>query len=233
MESIANFLKSFQIPGGLPEEAVSKLTTSSIIWGIVALVLCVFVAFANKRGQAIGIITGILNFGSFALLPGYLEYWHKAEFYKKFYGTSQGDIDQQISAYYKEILPDLILYVLAAIVILAAFIFTIVFILNQKSKGPKVFGIIALILHILRYVAIAPYPMFDAILGDTVTVEAQLSQASTYSIFCVLPIILVAISTIIALATKKKAPVAEVATEAAPAAEAPAEKAAESDTAEG
>ena len=87
---------------------------------------------------------------------------------------------------------------------------------------PKVFGIFALILHIVKFLFIAPVNTFTPIITNIAATEAaQKSQDTLVYAMVLIPLVLVAISGLIAMIKRAKTPVA-VAEAAAPVAEAEA-----------
>ncbi len=229
----------FQIQGGFPEEYSSKLTTMAIIFGLLAVACCVVVAIANKKCRAMGIVAAIFNFLSAILTPSFIKFFHNTPFFKIEYitGSSQAEVDKLVeefyAEYFAETIPGMILSSVASVMMLLAFVFTLILIIKcMKVFKPKVLGIFALLITILRYLCVGPIDYVKPLLQDGATVEMQMSQASLYFVSVILPLVLIAIGGIIAMAKKGTPAVVEVAAEAAPAEETPAEETPAEETAE-
>ncbi len=238
MEFFKTFSETFaklQIQGGFPEEYSSKLTSMAIIFGLLSVACCVVVAIANKKCRGMGIVAAIFNFFNAILTPAFIKSFHNTEFFKVEYitGSSQAEVDKLVDEFYAEYfaenIPGMILISLASVVMLLAFVFTLILIIKcMKGLKIKLLSIFALIITILRYLFVGPIDYFKPILQGGATIETQMSQTSFYFIATVLPLVMIAVSGIVTLATKKKTPaVVEAVAEEAPAEEAPAEETAE------
>ena len=117
-----------------------------------------------------------------------------------------------------EVFPDLLATIPWSLLMLAAFIITLIYCGNLKkdatTKGSGL-AVTALILSIVRFVLFAPINNFALLLGNG-TAETQASWDPIYYLFSIIPLALLAIKGILALTAPKAAPVAE-----APAAETP------------
>ncbi len=234
-KSFTETFSKFQIQGGFPEEYSSKLTTMAIIFGLLAVACCVVVAIANKKCRAMGIVAAIFNFLSAILTPSFIKFFHNTPFFKIEYitGSSQAEVDKLVdefyAEYFAETIPGMILSSVASVMMLLAFVFTLILIIQcMKAFKPKVLGIFALLITILRYLFVGPIDYIKPLLQNGATVETQMSQTVLYFVAITLPLILIAIGGIIAIAKKGQTPaVIEVAAEEVVAEEAPADVAAE------
>ncbi len=211
--SADDILEKFQISGGIPKEALSTLTTQGMIFGVLMAVFCIFAAFAAKQGRVLCFFAAVANLASSLLVPKTIADFHNLEMIKYFYGTSQDDVNNQITQYYKDSLPDLIVSLLASLVTLLAFILTLILICKLLKVKPKFFSVTALILHIVRYIAVSPICLITPLLGKQVTLQAQLDQAVVYYIVTLLPVVLIAIGSIFELVRRNKSKEAVLPTE--------------------
>jgi len=115
-----------------------------------------------------------------------------------------------------EVFPDLLATIPWSLLMLVSFILTVIYAGNLKkdtaTKG-KGLAVTALILSIVRYVIFQPINNFALLLGNA-TADTQASWDPTYYIFTMIPLVLLAIKGILALTSRKAAPVAEAAAEA-------------------
>ena len=212
-ETFSETFSKFQIQGGFPEEYSSRLTTMAIIFGLLAVACCVIVAIADKKCRAMGIVAAIFNFLSAVLTPAFIKFFHNTPFFKVEYitGSSQAEVDKLVeefyAEYFAETLPGMILSSIASVMMLLAFVFTLILVIKCiKVFKPKVLAIFALIITILRYLCVGPVDYVKPLLQNGATIEMQMSQATLYFISITLPLILIAIGGIIALAKKGKTP---------------------------
>ena len=226
MESLEKLFSLIQIP--LTEEYISSSLTSAIVVGIIACALIIFASIASKKALGLGITAGIFAIIGSIANHFSVVYFHTTTFVvtEKFIGSSQTEVDQMASDfvenYMTENLPKMIFYVLASAVVFVAWIVTLIFIIKMLKVKPKVFGIFALILHIVKFLFIAPVNTFTPILTNVAATEAaQKSQDTLVYAMVLIPLVLVAISGLIAMIKRAKTPVA-VAEAAAPVAEAEA-----------
>lgn len=226
MESLEKLFSLIQIP--LTEEYISSSLTSAIVVGIIACALIIFTSIASKKALGLGITAGIFAIIGSIANHFSVVYFHTTTFVvtEKFVGSSQTEVDQMASDfvenYMTENLPKMIFYVLASAVVFVAWIVTLIFIIKMLKVKPKVFGIFALILHIVKFLFIAPVNTFTPILTNVAATEAaQKSQDTLVYAMVLIPLVLVAIAGLIAMIKRAKTPVA-VAEAAAPVAEAEA-----------
>ncbi len=226
-ETYMEVLARMQIP--LSEEYISSSLTTAIIVGVIACALIIFTAVMSKKSLGLGIVAGI--FAIIGSIGNHLAvvYFHTTEFFKVIFATGSNTSDaydnlmDSLSQYYAEQLPKMGLYVLGNMLVMAAWILSLIFIIKMLKVKPKVFGIFALILHIIRYIAVAPMDAITPILGTVPVTEAiQKSQDLKVYAMTLLPLVLVAIVSLIYRIKSSKAPVAAPAAPAEPV-EAPAE----------
>ena len=237
VEFFKSFIEVFsktQIEGGFPESHSFVLSALAILFGILTVICCLIVALSNKSCRAMGIVAAIFNFLNAVLMPAYIKSFHSTPFFKVeyIYGSSQEEVDQLVTEFYAnyfaEAIPGMLLVSLVSTLMLLAFIFTLILIVkSMKVLKPKILPVFALILIILRYLFVGPIDYIKPLLQNGATVETQISQTVLYFVAITLPIILIAIGGIVAIAKKGKAPaVVEVASEVSVAETSPAEDAA-------
>ena len=244
MEKLEQIFDLIQIQN-LSDGYVSSSLTSAIIVGIIACALIIFTAIASKKALGLGITAGIFAIIGSVANHFAVVYFHTTTFVitAKFVGSSQGEVDQMVEdfteTYMTENLPKMLLYSLASALVFAAWVVILIFIMKAMKIKPKAAGltcgIVALLLHIGKFLFIGPVNIFSPILNNTSATEAmQKSQDSLVYAMTLIPLFLVAVAGLVSLivrCVKKGAPEA-VAEAAAPvdeaeAVEAPAEEAVE------
>jgi hypothetical protein len=227
MGQIEKLFSLIQIP--LSEEYISSSLASAIVVGIIACALIIFTAIASKKALGLGITAGIFAIIGSVANHFSVVYFHSTVFVKTIYAEGpqgsdlQGQLNSALTDYYAENLPKMIAYMLASAFVFAAWVVILIFVARMMNVKPKVFGIFALILHIIRFVCVASVNVITPIITNTaVTEAAQKSQDSLVYAMTLIPLVLVAIAGLIALIKRAKAPAA-VAEAAAPVAEAEAE----------
>lgn len=206
VKSIEDIVKLIQIEGGMPSDAIASLTAKGVIFAILSVALCIFVAYATKKGRVICFFAAAMNFINLILVPKQIKNYHEMVMIKYVYGTSEEEVNGKIMDYYKESIPSMITSLLTSFVALLAFIFTIILICKIMSVKPKVFGVFALIIHIISYIAIGVVPFVPAFLGNGITVESQMSHATLYFVSRIIPLVLLAFASIFAIVRSAKAP---------------------------
>ena len=204
MDFFTDFFKKIQIPY-YTDEITATFTTKAVVFGIIIAALCVFAAFAAKEAKVTGIIAGIANFASALLIPHYIGVFHSIEMYKEFYGYSQSDIQQQMSEYYMSLIPDLITLSLASTLMIVAIVFTAILAARLMKVIPKVFGVFAIIVTIVRYLFISPVPIITPMLSGGATIDGQTSHLTLYFVSVLIPVLLLAIGALIKLLKPAKA----------------------------
>lgn len=212
MEQLEKIFSLVQTP--LSEEYISSSLTSAIVVGLIACALIIFSAIAAKRGLGIGIVAGIFAIIGSIANHFYVVYFHTTTFVvnETFLGSSVEDANQQASEflenYMTENLPKMIIYVVSSALIFASVVVALIFIIKMAKVKPRVFGIFAIILHIVRFLFVAPVDLFTPILTNTATTEALQKRQDTITyVMFLLPLVLVAIAALIALIKRATAPV--------------------------
>lgn len=199
----------------LSADYIRSSTITAVIIGVIAAALIIFASIMYKKGMAMGIVAGVLQIPGALCMQKMAHYVLQMDFYRKeiFYGSSQEDVDQQIDefmrSYFMESLLDIIPLMLCSAFCLLAWIFALIVVIKAMKRPPKVFAIIALILHIIRYVVIAPYDVITPIM-DNVTEASQKATDIRYYIFTLIPFVLFAVGSIfVRVKMKKQAAAAE------------------------
>ena len=193
----------------LSADYIKSSTITSLIVGAIAAALIIFAAIMYKKSMAFGIVAGVLQIPGAVGVQKMVHYVLQMDFYRKeiFYGYSQEDVDQQINDflynYYKDAVIDIVMLILCSMLGLLAWIFALVVIIKAMKQPPKAFAIIALILHIIRYVVIAPYDLITPIVSR-VTEASQKTTDMCYYIFTLIPLLLFAIGSIFVRVKMKK-----------------------------
>ena len=186
-------------------------TVLSIIVGILAAAFVILAATLSKKNIVFGIIAGIFQiFGA----VGVQKYAHVFLEMEKFAmiqvtGSSQADVNQKLqeamTEYMMNMLGDLIIACICGALMFAAWLMGLIFIIMSMRNNGKALVIIALLLHIGRYLFALPYDMVSPlVLGQPITDISQLIFDFLYYGATLLPFLLVMISGIITGIKSKK-----------------------------
>jgi len=212
------------ISGVLPSLG-SKGWTSTVVWstliGLMAAACIILRTIFTKKKLGFGIACAILC--CFGIIGGQLFANFLAE-------ALHGLLSSSPSV--TELVGALIGYLLGMILMLLGWLFSILFIIKQMKDEPKIFGILALVLALVKYLVIPPFNTFG-ILGGPQT-ESDFVGYSVFGLIVnLIPYILLLVGGILNMVKAKNAPAVEeapafeeaVSVEEAPAEEAPAEEA--------
>ena len=215
--------------GELSSEYVSSSTRSAIIFGLIGAILIVATAFLANRAKVLGVITAIMHFvGAFGAQK-YAHHFISTELIRTVYGygSSQSEaaanLEAAKSAAAVEMLMDTVPILLYNILFFAAWIITLIFIIRCLGMKGKVFTVFALIIHIVKYLAIPPVNIFGAAI-ERLTEGAQAGVDRLFCIATLIPTILLALAALITFIKVKRTPpeIVLAATDAAPEVEAAA-----------
>ena len=186
-------------------------TVLSVIVGILAATFIILAATFSKNNRVFGIIAGI-----FQILGavGVQKYAHVFLSMEKFAmiqvtGSSQAEVNQKLQEemmdYMMGMLGDLVITAICGALMFAAWIMGLIFIIMSLKNHGKVFAIIALILHIGRYLFVLPYDIVSPfILGQPISDMSQLVFDFLYYGATLLPFLLVMIGGIVSGVKAKK-----------------------------
>lgn len=188
-------------------------TVLSAIVGILAAVFIILAATFSKKNIAFGIVAGIFQiFGA----VGVQKYVHAFLQMDKvtqitvtgtvdsIEGNMQQAMDNYLETYLTETLPLLGIALIGSFCMFIAWIMGLVFIaLSIKGSG-KIFAIIALVLHIGRYVFCIPYNIVAPFLDMPINDMSQLVFDFLYYGATLLPFLLVMIGGIVSGVKAKK-----------------------------
>ena len=203
MEKFLEFFEKIQIQN-YTEEMTKSFYPGVILVGVLTAALFIFAAFAAKKGHVICFFAGVATVISQLMTPKYIEVFHTMEFVKYVTGSSQNDVNDQLADYYMSLLPSYFMMGIFSICTTLALVFTIILCVKIMKSTPKVFGVFALILVIVKFVAVSPIPMVQFVLGNGATVEAQAAGLAVYNVVTLLPALLLAVAGLIRLVSRKK-----------------------------
>ena len=204
-ESFVKFLRNTQPE--LSEEYVSRGYVTAVIWGVVMAALVIFATVATKTKLGKGIVTAIFQIigsvGAHLCVIGYSKMVMMAEI-----KAPADQLDQAIADFYAEQIPLMGLYFLGFALCLAGVILMLIFSVSMMKKAPKICGVFALILSILRLAVIQPVNSFHML--EKATEASQLAWDGFYYTVAVLSAVLVGVTGLVHLLKKPaKQPVAE------------------------
>ena len=222
----------------LTEDYAAGAQTLAIIMSILAFACVLFTAIVHKKARTLGIITAIVQpIGIFSAFKYVMAYSAIDFSCLAMTVTSKVSLDDAMSKLRaalseklaEEVLPDLFATIPWSLLMLAAFILTVIYagMLKKDTTGGKGLAVTALILSIVRFVIFQPTNNFALFLSKA-TAETQASWDPIFYIFTMIPLVLLAVKGVIVLTSRKAQPVAEApAAEAAPVEAAPVEASAE------
>ena len=231
MDQLENIFKLIQTP--LSEEYVSSSLTSAIVVGLIACALIIFTAIASKKALGMGITAGIFAIIGSVANHFSVVYFHSTVFVKTIYAEGpagsdlQGQLDSALADFYAENLPKMVIYMVASALVFAAWVVTLVFLFKVLKIKPKAAGltcgIIALLLHVGKFLFAGSVNTITPILTETPVTEAiQMSQDSLVYTMTLAPLALAAIAGLVSLIVRCAKGKSAVAEAAAPVAEAEA-----------
>ncbi len=206
----------------LSEGYITSSTVLSILVGIIAAAITITTAFLMKKGKVFAIITGVLQILGTFCAQKTAHLFMDLDFIVTATGGTMDEAMENLGELYLESMVKLIPYMLCNMIFMAAWIFTLVFIVKTMKLKPRVFPVFALIIHIFRYLFVGPIAGFNIFhLTDKVTESIQRETDILNYAVILIPLVLVLASAVISFVRSKK----EAA--AAPVIEAEAESGAE------
>ena len=223
----SSFLDGYleSLTGILPNlDSSGRATTTvfSVVIGLMAAACIILRTIFTKKKLGFGIACAILCF--FGIIGGQLFANHLAI---ALHGLLSSSVE------ITSLIGSLIAYLIGMILMMLGWLFSIIFIIKQMKDEPKIFGILALVVALVKYLVIPPYNSF-AILGGPQTQDDFVGYCIFGLIVNLIPYILLLVGGILNMVKAKNAPAVEeapafeeeaVSVEEAPAEEAPAEEA--------
>ena len=203
MEFLFDFYGDVQIKG-YSEEITKNLLPTAIIFGVLISALLIFAAFASKKGRVITFFAAIPTLAVTVLGPKYAELFHTVEAVKYVYGYSDAEINAKLEEYYASLIPYYLFIILFSLCTILSLIFTIILCVKVMKATPKVFGIFALIITIMRYIFISPVPIISSLINGGATISGQQTQLLIYYASFLVPALLLATGALIRLISPKK-----------------------------
>lgn len=207
------FLARFDL--SLSEEYISSAWIISILLGIFGMALLIFNAISVKRARPLGIIAAVFQPIGMIAAVKYVICYANIDFSKMVVhatGSSASDAmskakDQLMENWLEAILPQMIEWMLWAVVLTAAVVVTAVYAIMMFKTRTKVLAIFAFVFLVMRFLAIVPLNLFGIILGSS-TEEAQALWDVVYRFFYLMPLLLLAVQGLLHMITQKKQAVA-------------------------
>ena len=216
LEAISGVLPNLDFSGR------AATTIFSVVIGLMAAACIILRTIFTKKKLGFGIVCAILCF--FGIIGGQLFANHLAI---ALHGLLSSSVE------ITSLIGSLIAYLLGMIMMMLGWLFSIIFIIKQMKDEPKIFGILALVLALVKYLVIPPFNTFG-ILGGPQTQDDFIGYSVFGLIVNLIPYILLLVGGILNMVKAKNAPAVEVApafeeeavsVEEATAEEAPAEEA--------
>lgn len=176
IETYKRMLENLHIEG-LSESYIQSSTRLSWIFGIAIAVMILVAVFVSKKEYALGIITAIFQVLSAVGMQKGLHILLQTDLTHVEYitGSSQAEVDQLVSEYQRGALMNFMPVFLGMIAFFVAWVLLLVFIIKCMKYRPKVLGVFALLVHIIRFIAIGPFNTFAIAIGP-LTEEMQKKQ---------------------------------------------------------
>lgn len=199
-DTLFGILKNLHI--NMTPEYVQSATRLSWIAGIIMAGLIIAAVFVSKKNHALGITTGIFQLlGAVGMQKATLILLSMDITHIEYVGSAAEAAEYQRQVLVNQALPmfvGMMLYFIAWVLLL-------VFIIKCMRFSPKILAVFALILQIVRYVAISPFNTVAAVFGP-LTEAAQQKQDYLFLGAGLLVVLLTVISCFI---PQKKAAVEE------------------------
>ncbi len=153
----------------LSDAYITRSTVFSILVGILACIFIVVASVMMKKGMVYGIITGIVQIvGAFCtqkMVHIFLQMNHVQ--FETITGTSQAELDQKMEEFYADyfsnFFADMIPLMLCSVIMVISWVMALIFIIKSMKRMPKIFPVLAIILHIFRYLFVVPYDVITPI----------------------------------------------------------------------
>ena len=181
-------------------------TVLSIIVGILAATFIILAATFSKKNIAFGIVAGIFQIFGALGVQKYVHMFLQMDkvTYITVSGTTdtignnmQSAMDSYLENYLTETLPQLGIALIGSFCMFIAWIMGLVFIILSMKNGGKVFSIIALILHIGRYMFALPFNIIAPFMNQPINDMSQLIFDFLYFGATLLPFFLLMIGVIV------------------------------------
>ena len=186
----------------LSEEYVSSGYSAAVIFGLVLAGFVVFSTIAMKTKLSKGIVTAIFqvigSVGSHLCVVGYSKMVMFAEI-----RAPQNQIDQAVADFYAEQIPLMLMYLIGFALTLVGVILMLVYVIPFLKVNPKVCGVFALVISILRIAFIQPINTFHVI--EKATEADQVAWNGFYRFMALVPAILVGVVGLVTMLKRIKA----------------------------
>lgn len=174
-DTLFGIMKNLHID--MTPEYLQASTRLSWIVGIIMAGLIIAAVFVSKKNHALGIVTGIFQLLGAVGMQKAVHILLQMDLTHVEYivGSSQAEVDKLAGEYQRGVLMQSLPMFLGMIAFFVAWVLLLVFIIKCMRFRPKVLAVFALVLQIIRYLAIAPFNTFAAITGP-LTEAAQQRQ---------------------------------------------------------
>ena len=159
----------------------------------------IFSTIATKGKLGKGIVTAIFQVIGSIGAHMYVAGFGKMQIFA-IITAPENQLDQAVADFYAEQIPYILLYLFGFMLYLAGVILMLVYVIPFLKKQPKVCGVFALIITILRIVVIQPFNMYH--MFEQATEATQKSWDVFYILFSMLPAILVSVVGLITMLKK-------------------------------
>lgn len=160
-------------------EYLAASTRLSWIAGIAMAVMIIVAVIVSRRNVALGIATAVFQVGGAVGIQKFVHVFMQMDLthVEHIVGSSQAEVDQLIAEYQRSVIERVTPGFVGMMLYFIAWVLLLVFIIKCMRFSPKVFGVFALIVQIVRYVAIAP---FNPIALVTATMTEAVQQRQDY-----------------------------------------------------
>ncbi len=196
LEFLIEFLENLQLR--LTDEYILSSTILSIVVGLLACGCMVVAAIFMKHNRIYGPIAGVMQIVGAFSVQKMVHIFLEMDLFRQvtIYGEDMEDLASNVEDFYAEYFMDLLegmvpMY-LFSFLMMGAWIMGLIFIIRSMSRMPKVFPVLALLVHIFRYVFVMPYDIITPFF-EKLTVEAQTRCDVLYYFLTLLPFLLVMI----------------------------------------
>lgn len=208
--NLQQMLKRFNLV--LTEEYIKSAAIKAIIIGLICAACFALAVVFIKHSRGLGVTAAIMQFVGLFAASKYVIAFSKIDFSKFVvieYGNSYEDATNKamnsMMDTYMEVLPAYAGMMIWSLLLLAAVIFSLIYIVKIMNSGIKVLGVSALILTIAKFI-VSPLNAFSLFTKGGLSLATQMKWDGFYTFIYILPALLVAALAIINFVKEKKNP---------------------------
>lgn len=211
IQAFINTLLSMQTPEMYNIGTRILFNAIGVVCAVIILALFVVPAIITKKNMGISIVAGVASFLSAILMPLYVRLFHTLPIVVE---VQPGSVDEAMANLIRTLLKSFGILAIT-VLMLVAFVLSIIYIVKAFKYKPAIFAVAALIINIIRYLYVAPYqtmfPVIFKLIAQnnpaivTIMTVGQAFQLVVYYAAIMLPLVLVLFASLISALKSKKA----------------------------